>query len=385
MAEKVVVFGAGATGRGHVGLLAWQAGYEVVFVDKKPELVDLLDQSGKYLVKIYGEGCDEVVVSGYRVFNAKDRQAIAEEIIDADLVLTAVFDQNLSDVAITLALAVEACRKRGRKKQMLNCIACENMMDSSTTLGRLVRSNLSNEEDLAFCDQFFGFPDCMISRVVPRPEPDPLVIITEDYNEWTVRRETFKGPKPLNLEALELVDNQTARLERKLFIHNGGHASCGYLGYHRGYRYIHETLNDPIIVENVLGAMDEAGEVVRLKWGFSEQSIEEYKNDLGRRGAIVEMKDEILRVVRDPIRKLSPRERLVAPAKLAEEYGLPRYWIVKAIVAALKYRHPADLQSELLAARLEKEGVQSVLQEICGINPVSPLFDEIIQEWNAWK
>jgi mannitol-1-phosphate/altronate dehydrogenase len=25
MAEKIVVFGAGATGRGHIGLLAWQA------------------------------------------------------------------------------------------------------------------------------------------------------------------------------------------------------------------------------------------------------------------------------------------------------------------------------------------------------------------------
>ena len=384
MGKKAVVFGAGATGRGHVGLLAWQAGYEVVFVDIKPELVELLHQSKKYLVKIYGDVCDEVVVSGYRVYKAEDRQAIAEEIIEADLVLTAVFDQNFSDVAITLALAVETCRKRGRKKQMLNFIACENMMDSSTTLGRLVRSNL-NDEDLTYCDQFIGFPDCMISRVVPRPEPDPLVIITEDYNEWTVRRETFKGPKPLNLKALELVDNQTARLERKLFIHNGGHATCGYLGYHRGHRYIHETLRDPVIVENVLGAMDEAGDVVRRKWGFSEQSIKEYKNDLGRRGAIVEMKDEILRVVRDPIRKLSPRERSVAPAILAEEYGLPRHWIIKAIVAALKYRHPADLQSELLASRLEKEGIQSVLQEICGINPVSPLFEEIIQEWNAWK
>ena len=51
------------------------------------------------------------------------------------------------------------------------------------------------------------------------------------------------------------------------------------------------------------------------------------------------MRDEILRVVRDPIRKLSPRERLVAPAQLAVEYDLPRRWIVKAIVAALHYRH----------------------------------------------
>ena len=177
----------------------------------------------------------------------------------------------------------------------------------------------------------------MISRVVPRPEPDPLVIVAEDYNEWTARSEAFRGDKPAALSALELVDNQSARLERKLFIHNGGHAICGYLGFHRGHRYIHEAVADPEVARHVVGALDELGEVVRRKWGFSAESIDHYKQDLCRRGAVPEMRDEVLRVVRDPIRKLSPRERLVAPATLAVEYGLPRGEIVQGIVAALRY------------------------------------------------
>ena len=169
----------------------------------------------------------------------------------------------------------------------------------------------------------------MISRVVPRPEPDPLAIIAEDYNEWTARGETFRGDKPAALEALELVDNQSARLERKLFIHNGGHAICGYLGFHRGHRYIHEAVADPEVARHVIAALDELGEVVRRKWGFSAESIDEYKQDLCRRGAVPEMRDEVLRVVRDPIRKLSPRERLVGPVILAVEYGLPHPAIVQ--------------------------------------------------------
>ena len=124
----------------------------------------------------------------------------------------------------------------------------------------------------------------MISRVVPRPEPDPLVIVAEDYNEWTARAEAFRGEKPAALAALELVDNQTARLERKLFIHNGGHAVCGYLAFHRGHRYIHEAVADPEVAGPVVGALDELGEVVRRKWGFSTESIDEYKADFCRRG-----------------------------------------------------------------------------------------------------
>jgi mannitol-1-phosphate 5-dehydrogenase len=382
MAEKIVVFGAGATGRGHVGLLAWQAGFDIVFVDKKQELVDALNQEGRYTVKLYGNGFQQIVVSGYRAYHSDDRASIAEEIRDAAVVLTAVFDQNLSDVAATIALGVAACARKGRTAP-LNCIACENMMDSSSQLGRHVYGLLS-PEDAAWCDGHVGFPDCMISRVVPRPEPDPLVIVAEDYNEWTVRAESFCGSKPPALEALELVVNQSARLERKLFIHNGGHATCGYFGFHRGHKYIHEAVADPFVAECVVGALDELGAIVERKWGFSSESIAAYKKDLGRRGAVAEMQDEILRVVRDPIRKLSPRERLVAPANLAGEYGMSRQWIVKAIVAALKYSHPQDSPSVTLADQLAQHGLSHVLATVCGIASDSPLAAEITKAWRDW-
>jgi mannitol-1-phosphate 5-dehydrogenase len=382
MAEKIVVFGAGATGRGHVGLLAWQAGFEIVLVDKKPELVDALKRQGRYTVKLYGERFQEIAVSGYRAYHSLERAAIAEEIPGAALVLTAVFDQNLSDAAQTIALGLSASTRAGRSEP-LNCIACENMMDSSTQLGQHVRGRLAGKE-LAWCEEYAGFPDCMISRIVPRPEPDPLVIVAEDYNEWTVRAEAFRGPKPAALAALELVDNQSARLERKLFIHNGGHATCGYFGFHRGHKYIHEAVADPVVAECVLGTLDELGAVVQRKWGFSPESIDAYKQDLCRRGAVAEMRDEILRVVRDPIRKLSLRERLVTPANLAVQYGLPRMWIVKAIVAAMRYRHPQDPQSVALAEQLAQRGIAHVLDNVCGIAADSPLAAEVASAWQAW-
>ncbi|MBI4580009.1 MAG: hypothetical protein HY718_09930, partial [Planctomycetes bacterium] len=330
-----------------------------------------------------GPRLQEIEVSGFRAYPHQERDRIADEIAGAALVLTAVFDQNLADVAKTLAVAAGTCR-RARRTAPLNCIACENMMDSSSTLGLHTRGLLEGE-DLAYCERVFGFPDCMISRVVPRPEPDPLVILTEDYNEWTARAEAFKGERPAALTALELVDNQTARLERKLMIHNGGHAICGYFGFHRGHEFIHEAVADRVVVEHVMGALDEIGEVVRRRHGFSAESIAEYKADLARRGAIAELRDQVLRVVRDPARKLGPRERLVAPAMLAVEYGLPRRWIVKGIVAALKYRHPDDPQSLLLADQLRREGLAGTLKAICGIDPDSPLAGEIAEEWQRWR
>ncbi len=378
MAEKIVVFGAGATGRGHVGLLAWQAGYEIVFVDINPELVQTLEKSGEYRVRIYGQYMREVSVTGYRVYHAGQREAIADEIKDAVLVLTAVFDQNLSDVARTVSLAVGACRKASRTVP-LNCIACENMMNSSSVLGMHVYAHLTGD-DASYCDEYIGFPDCMISRVVPRPEPDPLVVVAEDYNEWTARKEAFKGAKPGALTALELVDNQT----RKLFIHNGSHAICGYVGFHRGWKYIHEAVKDCVVAAHVLGALDELGAVIQVRHGFTPESIDTYKNDFVRRGSVPEMRDEILRVVRDPIRKLSPNERLVAPAVLAEQYGLNHGWIVKGIAACLRYCHNSDGQSIMMAEMIRSEGVISVIEKICKISPRITLARDITAAYNGW-
>jgi mannitol-1-phosphate 5-dehydrogenase len=297
------------------------------------------------------------------------------------LVLTAVFDQNLLDVARTLALGVRT-RRLARRREQLNCIACENMMDSSSVLGRHAAALLDGD-DLAYCRQHVGFPDCMISRVVPRPQPGSLALVAEDYNEWTARRNAYRGSPLPELSELELVDNQTARLERKLFIHNGGHAICGYVGFARSHRYIHEAVQDPVVAEHVLGALDELGEVVRRRHGFTAASIDQYKQDLVQRGAVPEMRDEILRVVRDPLRKLSPRERLLAPAMLAVEYGLPRRWIVAGIVAALRYHHPGDAQSLQLAELLAGGQLMQVLAGVCRLEPDSPLAAEIVAAWGT--
>jgi mannitol-1-phosphate 5-dehydrogenase len=381
---KVVVFGAGATGRGHVGLLAWQAGAQMVFADIDEGLIGPLQKAGGYRVNLYdGQACRTYEIEGARFLNAPQREQVAHEIVGADLVLTSVFDQNLPDVAVTIAQAIRLCRQAGRAAA-LNFIACENMQNSSSTLGRHVLKLLQGG-DLDYCEEYCGFPDCMISRVVPRPEPDPLVITAEDYNEWTVRQEDFKGPPLKWLPALQLVDNQDARLERKLFMHNGGHAVCGYFGFHRGHRFIHEAVADPRVAERVVAACDQIGEVVQRKHGFAKESIEDYKKDLYRRGAIPEMRDQILRVVRQPLRKLGPQERLLGPARLAPQYGLPRHHIVWGIVAALRYSHPADAQSVEMQRMIKEQGLKPMLCEVGQLQADDPLLDEIEQAWQAWK
>jgi hypothetical protein len=64
---------------------------------------------------------------------------------------------------------------------------------------------------------------------------------------------------------------------------------------------------------------------------------------------------------------------------------LPREWIVRAIVAALRYSDPQDPQSVTLAKRLRQQGVAHVLQDVCQLAPDAPLAAEIESAWAQWE
>jgi mannitol-1-phosphate 5-dehydrogenase len=376
LGRKVVVFGAGAAGRGLIGLLFSQAGCRVTFVDIRDDLVAALQESGAYRVLIHrlDGGQEERAVRGFHVLPAEDREAVAREIVGAELVLTAVFVQNLPDVAQTVALGIAQCRLAGRA-QPLNCIACENMKNSSSVLGRHVRERL-RAGDLPYCETLVGFPDCMINRAVPAPV-SLLRLETEDYCEWTVDAGGFKGEPPTRIGFIEWVRNQEARLDRKLMVYNGSHAACAYFAFGRGHTWIHEAAADAEVVRRVDGTLDELAAVVQRRHGFTDAQMADYKRDFWRRCRNQGLKDTIVRVGRDPIRKLGPNERLIAPAKLARQYAMPRDHILDAIAAALRFSHPGDPQSMELARRLKCDGLWVTLSAISGLPDDDPMLDEI--------
>ena len=374
--RSIVVFGAGAIGKGLIGLQFSQAGSRITFVDIKDDLVHRLRDAGRYRVLLHRlDGTrKEEAVEGFCVLRAADRDAVAREMVAADLVMTAVFPQNLPDVAQTIALGVDRCRLAGRREP-LNCIACENMKNGSATLAGCVAGRMA-ADSRRYAVEIVGFPNCMVNRVVPNAR-DPLYVETEDYCEWTLDANAVKGEWPEGIDFLERVTNQAARLERKLYVYNGSHAACAYFGFLRGHAWIHEAIADPEVVRQVGGTLDELAEVTRRHHGFSMDSMENYKRDFWLRCRNPGLKDEVVRIARQPKRKLARWDRLIAPAKLALQYGLPRRHIVEAIAAALSFRHPDDEQSLELGRELEKNGIRATLSEVSELDATDPLAAEI--------
>lgn len=80
--------------------------------------------------------------------------------------------------------------------------------------------------------------------------------------------------------------------------------------------------------------------------------------------------DTILRPGRDPLRKLTPGDRLVGAARNALAQGVSPVNLATGIAAAPRFSHPGDPIAVQLQAHLRREGLDSVLAEVCGLQKI---------------
>lgn len=66
--------------------------------------------------------------------------------------------------------------------------------------------------------------------------------------------------------------------------------------------------------------------------------------------------DQVIRHGRDPIRKLGPEDRLIAPARMALENGVDPKIIIRTIAAALFFDEETDESAQELKKLRETKG-----------------------------
>ena len=373
-----VHFGAGNIGRALAGPIFSKAGYDVLFVDAYQPVVDALHERNAYQVVVKGDlpaGTPDVIdVSGVDAISVHDAGALTDAISRADLVGTAVGSAHISGVLKSMLPGILK-----REERPLSLLFCENFNGVAEFSRDYLEKALP--ADYAIADKI-GFVETSIGKMVPiMPDEvrqhDPLLVWAEAYNKIIADRNGFVGEVPDGVEGLDLKDCFQAYVERKLYIHNLGHAACACYGFQKGYSLICEAVNDPEVLEKTRGVMNESAAALIKRWPseFNEENQRDHVEDLIKRFGNRALGDTIFRVGRDLPRKLSPGDRFIGALHLVQETDGDCSVIYKAIAAALKFK-ALDESGSMFAADiefhklLEKEGVEKVLQTHCGLSIV---------------
>jgi mannitol-1-phosphate 5-dehydrogenase len=372
---KAVHFGAGNIGRGFVGLLLHEGGYELVFSDVAAALVDAINAVDSYTVHEVGEGGGDRVVTGFRAVNSQtDPQQVADEIATADVVTTAVGPTILRFIAPHIVAGL-ALREPGRAP--LQIMACENAIGATDLLREEIRTVAGEAWDALASAAVFA--NTAVDRIVPaQPAGGGVDVTVEPFFEWAIERPPF-GDTPPNIPGAHFVDDLAPYIERKLFTVNTGHATTAYVGAQAGVERISDALADPRIATQVGAALEETSALLVAKHGLDADELADYRATILQRFANPALPDTVWRVGRQPLRKLSRHERFVGPAAEAAERGLSVSALVGAMAAALAFSDPADEQSVELQRRLREEPAEQFTASVTGLAQDHPLFPQIVE------
>lgn len=370
---KAVHFGAGNIGRGFVGLLLHNAGYEIVFADVAEALINELAAAESYDVHEVGENATVRTVNNFRALNsAASADAVVAEIATADILTTAVGPNILKFVAPLIARGIAA---RDAALAPLQVMACENAINATDILEAAVRSDDSVDEDTV--NSAAVFANTAVDRIVPNQAPGQgLDVTVETFFEWVIDRTPFKGNEPV-IDGATFVDDLAPYIERKLFTVNTGHASTAYFGYAAGIEKISDAMADPCVQAQVRAVLEETKALLVRKHEFAPADQEAYVQKILLRFSNEFLPDTVNRVGRAPMRKLSRHERFIGPAAELAENGVTPVALLAAIGAALHFDDAADAEAVELAEIIATNTAEDATARITGLAAQHPLFSAV--------
>ena len=363
---RATVFGAGNIGRGLIGIVLHQAGYDVTYVDASAELVASLTEAQAFNVVTPDGQSSTVPVAS--VVSAFDTDQVVAAVAESDLVATAVGAPILKVVAGPIAAGLSMS-----KREHVNMLACENAHPN----GPLLRSHVAEHLEI---DARFGFPEVVVDRIVSS-EAGALDVLVEESFDFLVEASDWKGAAPTS--GIELVDPVDAYIVRKLWLVNGLHAATAYLGLASGYNYIHEAISDEEIasvVSDIAGLMVQTLESQYPN--FETGAFAEMATASQGRFADPQMIDPVHRVARNPVAKFQVEERLLGPAIAAHAVGAELAPFATVFAAAASGVDDEVPGAEEFKAELANGGIAGFLARLGAPQDLLELLNEKTGETN---
>ncbi|MDO5547178.1 MAG: mannitol-1-phosphate 5-dehydrogenase [Eubacteriales bacterium] len=379
--KKAVHFGAGKIGRGFIAELLHDSGYEIIFADVVDALVDLVNEKHEYPLFLIDHNYEEKRIDHVVAYSSvKEPEKVIEAIGEAEVITTSVMATNLPKIAPLLAKGLKQRLADGKGKTTV--MACENAIMGTDILKKaMIDIGVITEEEL---DAIGVYPNTAVDRMVfDGVHNGKKGIEIGDAYELAIERGKLLDPDSEPIKGGEYVDDLEMFLQRKIYMINCGHALSGYFGQVNGYEIVQDALRDPEIQKEVRAAVKESAAALEKKYGFTHESLMEYMETMMiRRFLTPGVADSIFRVSREPIRKISPNDRIMGPAYQCEEFGLENRHLLKGVACALKFTNPEDEQAVELQNYIAENGVGAAISKYTGLEENSRMYHVILEEYS---
>lgn len=349
--NSIAIIGAGKTGRGFLARIASSANAKLSFIDKDDRLVQLLNEDTSYTIHFFGGSRKPYRIEGVRAAVAGTKEAV-QWLAEADLVFTAVAEQNLLEIAGMLNEAAALRRNLLPEEGPLYVITGENGIEPGRVLSEGLAQDGMASGDIVVAESavFCSTVDLQGTR---------LDIQSEAFDELPY--DSMILPGRLQLSGMTPEPHFRNLLMRKIYTYNCLSACIAYLGALKDYQWYSDAANDSdigYVLDRVTKPLNDAiaksmNLNLQSQQAFSRRALAKFKD--------MAIRDDIARNARDVMRKLGPEERLLAPMRIIRENNGDLSPLALVVAAACLYR--GEREAELVGL-LAKGGVETVLAAV---------------------
>lgn len=277
----------------------------------------------------------------------------------------------------------------------LTVVCCDNLRDNGHKLRDAVYGYLKSlgaHDDLLWIKSNVKFPNTMVDRIVPALTIERTtelekklnirnsgLIATEEFSQWIIE-DNFQGARPpWDKVGVEFVKNVLPFEEMKLKLLNASHSYLAYEGQNRGYKFVHEAIQDSVLRESVLAFY---GEVIPLLEAPQGYDLAAYCNRLITRFKNDKLPHQLKQIAMDGSLKLTQRV-LPSLAKsptphllqvmaswldyiwsFKEEFEDPMKAEIKALMTGSKQDWTENMLRSKMFSELNSQTVSAILQKV---------------------
>jgi len=209
-------------------------------------------------------------------------------------------------------LCAALAKRRGAGVPAFTLMSCDNLPHNGAVARKalLAFAALRDPELCEWIDQNVSFPNAMVDRITPMTSTahrlqladkhgvdDAWPVVCEPFVQWVVEDRFVNGRPAWEKVGVQFTDDVSPYEEMKIKLLNGSHLALTYLGFLKGYRFVHETMNDPLFVRYMRAYMDL--DVTPQLAAVPGIDLSEYKDTLVARFSNQAIADQLERVCSD--------------------------------------------------------------------------------------
>lgn len=384
---NVVIIGAGRSGRGYLGELCFLDGYRLSFADVKRELIKKMRERKRYIsFRDNGNGgFDEYVVEGFDAFHTVDhRQDYLKALAEADIIFTATFDDAFDAIVEDICESVRLRMSLKLEKQFVLVLGA-NYIGLYDYFSQAFKRKMSGEEHSYF-EQYAVMVESIIYRVSSFPtdeqkEKDELSIQSDNFNVLQVNTAQVAQANQVATPNFFGNEDDTLRfMHCKIWNINTSHCSLAYLGQYYGYENVCDAANDDLISRMAYCASEESYAGLARRYNLPPQPEKTANQFLWNWYRDLTMKDTVIRVGNDPLRKLRRNDRFIGAALNALEYGITPVHICQNAAYGFYFHNDGDPSSEQLHKMIREQGIEKTVRSVCGLEPEKDDKDKLVYD-----